>query len=70
MQIHFNELFSINNGMVSPKVTIHINGITMGPGVSFGGGVAFGGVDLTKFVGKYFDVDIQNGVYIIKGVYN
>lgn len=68
--MHFNELFTVQNGMVTPKVTIHINGVTMGPGVSFGNGVLFGGIDLTQFIGKYFDVDIQNGVHIIRGVYN
>lgn len=68
--MHFNDLFSVQNGAVTPKVTIHINGVTMGPGVSFGGGVLFGGVDLTQYVGKYFEIEIQNGVHIIKGVYN
>lgn len=70
MKKHFDELFAIENGMIKPKVPIHINGVTMGPGVSFGNGVSFGGVDLTKYVGKYFDVEIQNGVNVIKGVYN
>lgn len=70
MRKHFDELFTTQNGMVSPKVTIHVNGVTMSPGVGFGGGVSFGGVDLTQFIGKYFDVEYQNGVYIIKGIYN
>jgi len=70
MRKQFNELFTIQNGMVSPKVPIHINGVTMTPGVSFGNGVSFGGVDLTQFVGKDLEVENQNGVYLIKGVYN
>ena len=68
MRMHFDELFTNQNGMVAPKVNVHINGVTMGPGVSFGGGVSVGGVDLTQLIGKYFDVEIQNGVHIIKGV--
>lgn len=70
MRVHFDELFSLKNGMVQPKAPVHINGITMTSGVSFGGGVLFGGVDLTQFIGKYLEVDKTNdGVYIIKGVY-
>ncbi len=70
MQKDFSELFSVQNGMVAPKVTVNINGITMGPGVGFGGGVSFGGVDLTQFIGKKFEVELENGIYVIKGVYN
>lgn len=57
--------------MISPKVPIHVNGITMGPGVGFGGGVSFGGVDFTSFVGKYLEVNVDhvNQVNIIVGVY-
>ncbi|HEY1018924.1 MAG TPA: hypothetical protein VGE25_08010 [Sediminibacterium sp.] len=69
MKVSFNQIFNISNGMVTPKVVVHINGVTMSPGVSFGGGVMFGGVDLTKFIGKDFEVEVSNGVYVIKGVY-
>lgn len=71
MRVHFDELFSVQNGMVQPKTAVHINGITMTPGVSLGGGVSFGGVDLTQFIGKYLEVDrMPDGVYDIKSVYN
>jgi hypothetical protein len=71
MKVHFDELFTVNNGAVSPKTTIHINGITMTPSVSFGSGVSFGGTDLTQFIGKFIDVEqMTDGVYNIKGVYN
>jgi hypothetical protein len=63
-------LFNNNNGVVTPKVNVNINGVTMSPGVSFGGGVLFGGVELTQYIGKDFDVELQNGVYVIKGIYN
>jgi hypothetical protein len=70
MKVHFDDLFSIQNGMVTPKVQIHINGVNMGPGASFGSDVAFGGVELAKLVGQYLDVDVQNGIHIINGIYN
>ena len=70
MKVHFDELFTVNNGSVNPKTQIHINGITMSPGVSFGNGVSFGGVDLTKYIGKYIEVEqLPNNVYDIKGFY-
>ncbi len=70
MRMRFDELFNNSNGVVTPKVTVQINGVTMSPGVSFGGGVLFGGVDLTQYIGKDFDVELQSGVYVIKGIYN
>ena len=42
----------------------------MSPGVSFSSNVLFGGIDLTKFIGKDFEIEVQNGVRVIKGVYN
>ena len=70
MKMHFNELFVIQNGMISPRFNININGVIMSPGVSFGKGVSMGGVDLSHYSGSYFNVEIQNGIYIILCVYN
>ena len=69
MKKHFNELFEIQNGVVSPKVPIQINGITMYPGVSFGGGVSFGVVDLTQFTDKFLEIKLVNDIYVIEGIY-
>lgn len=70
MRKRYSELFNMDNGAITPKVPIHINGITMGPGVSFGGEVLFGGVDLSQLIGKDLEVEMQDGVYVIKGYYN
>jgi hypothetical protein len=64
----FDELFTIRNGMITPKATVKINGVTMTPGVSFGSGMSFGGIDLSRFIGRNFVVDLHNGIYIIQGV--
>ncbi len=69
MRINFNQLFEIKNGMISPKFQVQINGTTMSPGVSFGNGVSFGGIDLSQYINMDFDIEIQNGVYIIIGVF-
>ena len=69
MRMSFDQLFQRNtDGMISPRVPVQINGVTMGKGVGFGRGVAFGGVDLNQFVGKELDVEVQNEVHVIKGI--
>jgi len=68
MRINFDELFTNKNGMINPKVTVYINGVSFRLDVSFGSVVSFGGVDLTQFIGKYLEVEIQNRVYVITGV--
>lgn len=69
MRKNYSELFTINNGMVMPKVSIEINGVIMGPGVAFGSGVSFGGVDLTSLIGKDLEVEIKDGITSIVGYY-
>lgn len=72
MRVSFNELFTVQGGMISPKTTVQIGGITMSPGVGFSasGGVSIGGIDLSQYIGKDFDADNQNGVWVIKSVFN
>jgi len=69
MRKNFADLFAIQNGMVTPKTSVGVNGIVMGPGVAFGSGVSFGGVDLSTLVGKDLEVEAQGEVTIIKGYY-
>lgn len=71
MKVHFDELFTVQNGMIKPKTPVKINGVKMSPGVSIGRGVSFGGVDLTQYIDKYLEVEkLDNGVSVIKGVSN
>ena len=69
MRKSYSELFTINNGMVMPKVSVEINGVIMGPGVAFGKGVSFGGVDLTSLIGKDLEVELKDGITRILGYY-
>jgi len=70
MKVHFRDVFQIlSNGAFGPKVPVHVNGVTMTPGVGFGPGVQFGGLDLSQIQAKFLEVDIQNGVYVVKGYY-
>ena len=72
MRMSFDELFQRNaDGMISPRVPVHIGGVAMGPGVAIGGGESIDGVDLSQFVGRDFDVEVrEDGVRMIEGVYN
>jgi hypothetical protein len=70
MRVSFQQVFQENaDGSLSPLVQVQIGGITMSPGMAFGGGVSFGGVDLHELKGRDLDVEIQNGVYVIKGYF-
>lgn len=69
MKKHFNELFSVQNEMVTPKTIVEISGVTMGPGVSMNlNGVAIGGITLFTLYGKVLEVENRvGGGFIITG---
>ena len=72
MRMSFDQLFqrSAAVGMISPRVPVQIGDVAMGPGDAFGGGINIDGVDLIQLVGKDFDVEVQDEVHVINGVYN
>lgn len=73
MRMHFDELFVLQNNMMSPRpgIVVSIAGATMqhGAWMNAGGGVIIGGVDLSQIVGRYLEVTVQNGVHVITGAY-
>lgn len=70
MRIKFEQLFrQYPDGGIEPIRRIRVGGVEFGPGVRFSGGVSFSGIDLTRFIGKDFEVEDQNGVLFLKGVY-
>lgn len=70
-RVTFDSIFiQHSNGSLEPKQRIRIGGVEFGPGVRFTRGVSFAGVDFTLFVGRDFEVDIDDkGVVIMKGIY-
>jgi len=72
MRVDFSELFTVQNGMISPKTNVQIGGAIIGPGGSFSasGGASVGGVDLSQYIGKVLEADNQNGVWVIQGFYS
>lgn len=70
MRLPYSQLFDVHpDGSVSPRVVVNVNGVTMGAGVAFGGGVQFGGVDLAALRGTDLEVEVENGVHVVKGHY-
>lgn len=70
-RINFDQIFDRNpgTGAITPRARVRVGGVTFGPGVTFGSGVSFSGVDLSRFVGNDFEVDIEGDLFIIKGIY-
>lgn len=66
----FLDIFTENqDGSLTPKRSIFVNGISFGPGVTFQKGVAFGGIDFHLY--KYWDIaaEEENNTLNIKGFY-
>ena len=69
-RINFYKIFKINpDGSMEPLKTVRIGGVQMSQGVKFGRGVSFGGVNLFDYVGRDFQIEEENGVLIILGIY-
>lgn len=69
-RLNFYQIFRIHSdGSIEPIRVVRIGGVQIGPGVRFGRGVSFGNLDLFQFVGRDFQVEEQNGVLIISGIY-
>ena len=69
-RLNFYQIFRINtDGSIEPIRIVRIGGVQVGPGVRFGRGVSFGQIDLSQYVGRDFQVEEQNGILIVVGIY-
>ena len=69
-RVTFDSVFKkYDDGSLEPKQRIRIGGVSLGPGVRFNRGTSFAGVDFTLFVGKDLNVEEENDVLVIKGIY-
>lgn len=70
MRVRYDEVFTVQNGVSTPRHVVRIGGVQMGPGVAFGGGVSMGGFDMATMQGRDLEVDQDaQGVVTIKGHY-
>ncbi len=68
--INFYSIFRLNtDGSIEPIHPVRIGSAQLGPGVRFGPGVLFGNIDISKYIGRNFSVEIINGVYVIVGIF-
>lgn len=71
MRVPFNYVFNLYpDGSLEPKQQIRVGGVVFGPGVKFSKGVAFSGIDFTQFLGHDLEIETENGMVLIKGIYN
>lgn len=70
-RINFNQIFDMNvqTGAITPRSRVRVGGVTFGLGVTFGPGVLFSGIDLSRFVNNDFEVDIEDDIFIVRGIY-
>lgn len=68
-RINFNQIFRVNaDGSIEPLRSVRIGGVQFAPGARFKN-VSFGGIDLSKYIGRDFEIRDENGVYVITGIY-
>ncbi len=70
-RITFDSIFIQHpDGSLEPRQRIRVGGVEFGPGVRFNRGVTFAGVDFTLFIGRDFEVDIDDrNIIVLKGIY-
>lgn len=70
MRVPFNTIFIQHpDDTLEPIQRIRVGGVEFGPGVRFSRGVAFGGVDFTQFIGHDLEIETENEILVIKGIY-
>ena len=69
-RVNFDSIFiKHSDGSLEPRQRIRVGGVEFGPGVKFTRGVSFAGIDFTLVIGRDFEIDTDNGVVVIKGIY-
>ena len=69
MKTQFSELFEIRNRLIRPKVTVELCGVTLHPGKLYDDGASMTGINLLEHRESSFDIEKQDGKYVIKTIY-
>ena len=71
MRVPFQEVFRDNgDGSYSPIKTTKIGGAIISPGVDFTSEAWFGDIEISKYIGRDFEVeDLQDGTIEVKKIY-
>ncbi len=69
-KVKFDSIFIKHpNSELEPTQRIRVGGVELGPGVIVRKGASFGGVDFTNFIDHEFEVETDDDVLVIKGIY-
>lgn len=70
MRVTFSQLFrQLPEGGFSPVRHTRIRGVDLKPGLWIGDGMGIVDVDLSSLTGREFEVEIDQGVAILKAAY-
>jgi hypothetical protein len=70
MRVSFTQLFTaLPDGAVSPLRKARIRGIDLKPGLWMGEGISVLGVDIDRLKGRDLEVEMDQGVTLVKAVY-
>lgn len=66
----FESVFMVNStdNSITTRVPVRVAGVTIGINETLRQGYVVGGIDLTQFVNRQLQVEIENGIYIIRGI--
>lgn len=68
-RLSFDAVFNNIDGQLEPRQRIRVGGVTFGPGVRFSKGVALGGIDFTQFIDRDLEVETDEDLLVVKGIY-
>jgi len=70
MRTPFDAIFNrLQDGSYEPRQRVRIGGVTFGPGFHFNAGVVLSGVDFTQFIDHDLEVETDQDVLVITGIY-
>ena len=70
MRVTFDSVFHVqHNGVITPKCTVQIDGVTTTPGVFLDSGFELCGVNLSQLQGHDLEIEKQCGTVVITGHY-
>jgi hypothetical protein len=70
MRVAFSQLFrELPEGGYSPVRQTRIKGVDLNPGLWIGQGTEIVGVDLSSLAGRELEVDMEQGVAVLKAAY-
>lgn len=68
--MQFKAVFAINDdGSITPHFTVRVAGVVIQSGAIIHPGYIVGGIDLTQYKENELEVEIENNIYVIKGIY-